>query len=70
MKKTQRPKWAKKLPARLWKHLQEQQQTKRPTLRQLKEDRAFQVRHSMLCWDCKEALDKVLASKGFEGNTP
>lgn len=51
-----RPKWAKGLNARLWKHLQEQQATKTPSLRQLRADVAHQEATAMTCWDCKDAL--------------
>jgi len=54
-----RPKWAKNLTVKLWKHLQEAQETKTPTLRQLREDVEFQTEKGVTCWDCKFALGRT-----------
>lgn len=54
--RTRRPKWARSLPARLWKHLREMQATSTPTLRQLTADVEHQGRTGLTCWECRAAL--------------
>ena len=53
--KSNRPRWAKPLTAKEWKHLTEGQNTSNPTLRKLKIDAACS------CPDCKRILSKVTA---------
>lgn len=54
--KTNRPKWAKQLTAREWKHLQESQNCRMPTLRNLKSDVEWQRKGCLRCWECESAL--------------
>lgn len=62
MKTRQRPKWARNLPERLWKHLCEMQNRSTPTLRQLRADRehqrSFAERAGKPCvWACQECRE-------------
>lgn len=53
--KNQRPKWAKNLRAKIWKHLCAMSYNSRPTLRELKENLAYQTEHNISCYECREA---------------
>jgi len=54
-----RPKWAKPLDARLWKHLVEDAFDRKPTLSGVKRNRAGQLRDGIRCFDC-EAIARHL----------
>ena len=61
---TKKPKWAKPLNSKQWKHLQECQQTSRPSLRQLKADREHQVANDVRCVNCEWCANTLSLAKG------
>lgn len=54
-----RPKWAKRLTVDQWKHLQQCQYTRRPTLKGLRFDVQYQETHGINCLHCRHALAAV-----------
>lgn len=64
MRKNQRPRWARKLRASDWKHLQEAQGRKDPTLRDLRLD----AQQHGGCRECGWILTRVLASQPVKGD--
>jgi hypothetical protein len=53
-KKTNRPKWAKKLNSSEWQHLKEgQPDSKVPSLRQFRADREWQKKNGEPCLHCR-----------------
>lgn len=62
MTRNSRPKWARKLTAKDWKGLQNCQNTKRPTLRQLRDDVKWQDSCGMHCSHCRHCLRVALGA--------
>lgn len=54
-----RPKWAKNIDRKTWKHLQEAQWNSKPTLKQLKLDVEHQNNICLPCVMCSHALNLV-----------
>ena len=53
------PKWARRLTRRQWAALQRCQDTKHPTLSQLKSDLAYQREAGIVCHDCRLAAYSI-----------